>query len=323
MPTVNQTLKNLCKQQQEQERKIVVTSINNNNNFFKQQPIYHMPLYHMPLENPVVMPPSDKGEKISNEDQVRATAVQIYRKQLDELINEKPQLTPIVQSYITNLSNNREIFTSEEFEYIPRLSEHQQLNEFKETLIFASFNINKMSDTNKHEFINFIKDRMYKHLRTPCVWIVFKTEWLNDYSMCFLIYRKNTYEITSISFVKEIKTLFPTPKLKKIKISYFCNYIDQKKDEAVDMLAKLYPYKGLGNQLMDKLQARLKLITENELGNDAKIKLELASTFRGERFYKKKGFKQEDYNGYFTKTYKKYLKYKDKYMKLKNLMTKN
>jgi hypothetical protein len=321
MATVNQSLKNLCRQQKEQQRQRVVDSINNN---FTRKRQYDVDVYNSsPIyDHPILLSrvaPTIVGTQPLEERNTRARAVALYRVQLEKLKNEIPVPTQEISSIITALSTNREVFTSEEFEYIPRLSENQQLDEFKETLIFASFNIKKMSNSDKYNFIKFMGDRMYNYLRSPCVWLRLTTEWLNTFTMCFLIYRKNTYEITSCGFVHE--DVYNPPKLKKIEIKYFCSYIDQIKDEQVLPLDKLYPYKGLGNQLMDKLQARLRVTTRNELGQDAQTELRLISSNRGQNFYKKKGFEQRNGSVYFTKIYKKYLKYKDKYLKLKALIS--
>ena len=264
---------------------------------------------------------------IEEKKDIRQRAVEIYQEQLDELKREKPPMTQEIRGCINSLSRNRDIFTSEELEYIPRISETQQLDEFKETLVFATFNINKMSYLNKVDFMKFAENRMYEKLRAPCVWIspyIVRRDvtFMDKFSICFLIYRKNTYEIISSSFVKEDETQ-NTPNVRKLEIKFFCSFIDEQRDRQTNPLDKLYPYKGLGNQLMDRLQAKLKVITQSEMGQAARTELRLISSHRGENFYIKKGFALGHNSSYYTKTYQKYLKYKEKYLKLKNLMSKN
>jgi len=71
--------------------------------------------------------------------------------------------------------------------------------------------------------------------------------------------------------------------------------------------------------MMDKV-----LVAIKEHFKGAKVEINLISTEEAEKFYKHKGFNlTNQLTGNLSKTYNKYMKYKDKYMKLKNLMTKN
>jgi hypothetical protein len=93
--------------------------------------------------------------------------------------------------------------------------------------------------------------------------------------------------------------------------------VDINREESyVRGINRLYPYKGLGNQFMDEVLAVLK---GNRGENNTHVKL--ISSQRGENFYINKGFKVPALNDhYFRKTYQKYLKYKEKYLKLKKMI---
>ena len=254
------------------------------------------------------------------------------------LKNKGPSESAVIPADIKkgfdNLRSNKDIFKAEDIVYTPKVSDTMVLDQFSTELTFASFDITKMSKEDNTHFINFYNNRIYNKLYDACIWMDLHLNSekysLNDYTMIFLIYEKDTYNIISVCSIKDNKHKKSTEDLKQIIIVDFCNSINTHKSNKASYIPKdlrnekdlidiIYPYKGLGSIMMDKV-----LVAIKEHFNGATVEINLIPTEEAEKFYKHKGFNLTDeLTGKLSMTYNKYMKYKDKYMKLKNLMTKN
>jgi len=254
------------------------------------------------------------------------------------LKNKGPSESAVIPADIKkgfdNLRSNKNIFKAEDIVYTPKVSDTMVLDQFSTELTFASFDITKMSKEDNTHFLNFYNNRIYNKLYDACIWMDLHMNSekysLNNYTMIFLIYEKDTYNIISVCSIKDNKHKKSTEDLKQIIIVDFCNSINTHKSNKASYIPKdlrnekdlidiIYPYKGLGSIMMDKV-----LVAIKEHFNGATVEINLIPTEEAEKFYKHKGFNLTDeLTGKLSMTYNKYMKYKDKYMKLKNLMTKN
>ena len=248
-------------------------------------------------------------------------------------INEHKDLENNLRKLNTLDNRSQPYLYVKEIEYIPfflqKADEKSNIPEIKfdipdvkENLQFASYDLRKMNDDEIRILSEFIYKKIYDH--TACVFIHtyirsylrgrdYNINVYKQFTQVFLIYRLRTFEIISICFVKHNPV-----KDNEIEIKYFCSYVDINREiSSVRGINRLYPYKGLGNQFMDEVLAVLK---GNRGENNTHVKL--LSSARGENFYINKGFKVPFYfyDHYFRKTYQKYLKYKEKYLKLKKMI---
>ena len=277
---------------------------------------------------------------LKDPDVLKRYASRAYRKELKEMErdirglenkdpNEPIEIPANIKKGFDNLKNNRDIFKAEDIVYTPKVSNTMELDEFRTELTFASFDITKMSEEDKTQFKNFYNNRIYNKLYHACVWMNLDDN-LNDHTMIFLIYEKDTYNIISICTIKDNKQKKSTEDLKQIIIVDFCNSInDQKSHKALrtlknkqnekNLIDMIYPYKGLGSIMMDKV-----LVAIKKHFKGAQVEINLIPTKEAEEFYKRKGFiVSDELTGKLSITYIKYMKYKDKYLKLKNIMSKN
>ena len=217
-----------------------------------------------------------------------------------------------------NKENRCEYLNVEEIKYTPYFKQKNQqidIPKAAETLNFATYDVTKMNDIQISYLSEFIYKKIYSN--TACdlinVYIISykykNVEIYKQFTKIFLIYRQKTFEIISICFV----TCPDKEKSNEFEIKFLCSYVDNNIEKKnLTGINQLYPYKGLGNQFIDKVLEVLKI-------QDTVTSVKLISSERGHKFYLGKGFSIPDGSSYYTKTFQKYLKYKKKYLKLKRI----
>jgi hypothetical protein len=239
--------------------------------------------------------------------------------------------------------NNSEYLNVEQIKYTPYFKQKDQkidMPDAVETLNFATYDVTKMNDTQIMYLSEFIYKKIYSN--TACdlinVYIISykykNVKRYKEFTKIFLIYRQKNLEIISICFV----TCPDKTKSNEFEIKFLCSYVDnnieKQKSTGIEQqtltgieqqtltgieqqtltgINQLYPYKGLGNQFIDKVLKVLKI-------QNLKTIVKLISSERGHKFYLGNGFSAPNGSSYYTKILqKKYLKYKKKYLKLKRI----
>ena len=214
---------------------------------------------------------------------------------------------------------NSEYLNVEEIKYTPYFKQNDQqidIPDAVETLNFATYDVTKMNDTQIMYLSEFIYKKIYFNIvcgliRVYIISYKFKNlKIYKQFTKIFLIYRQETFEIISICFV----TCPDKEKSNEFEINFLCSYVDNNiEKQKLTGINQLYPYKGLGNQFIDKVLKVLKI-------QDTKTIVKLISSERGHKFYLGNGFSAPNGSSYYTKILqKKYLKYKKKYLKLKRI----